>query len=223
MDIKRFTCNNFYENCYLVAAGNACALIDPGFASEAEMQPLLKFLNGRVPDAILLTHGHFDHTLGVVRLLKLWGSVPVYMGPEDAVVLQDDYSYSKGVGIPDGDFSFPWIPARDGQVLKFGELTFRAIATPGHTPGGICWHCEAEDVLFSGDTLFADSIGRTDFGHGDYDAEIRSIMEKLMILPSDTIVYPGHGIPTTIGRERVSNPFLEPWGGPEELGETLQG
>jgi glyoxylase-like metal-dependent hydrolase (beta-lactamase superfamily II) len=96
-------------------------------------------------------------------------------------------------------------------------LEFKVIATPGHTPGSICWYCESHGIIFTGDTLFADSIGRTDLGHGDYDAEIKSIMEKLMVLPGSTKVYPGHGGTTTIGRERTCNPFLQPFNEPLDI------
>ena len=224
MDIERFCCNILYENCWLASTQKACVLVDPGAYGPDELAPILRSLGGRVPDAILLTHGHFDHTLGVKPLQDLWPDVPVYMGPEDKVVLETDDTYARGIGLKGGDFSFRWLPVKDGQTLSFGDMEFRVITTPGHTPGGVCWYCEKEGVVFTGDTLFADAIGRTDFGYGDYDDEIRSIMEKLILLPGSTDVYPGHGRTTTIGRERTSNPFLEPFNEPgETFGEDLPG
>lgn len=276
MDIKLFTCNIFSGNCYLITTEDVCLLVDPGFGGKEEIAQLLDHLNGRVPDAILLTHAHFDHTLGLVPLQKLWPETPVYMSPEDAVVLKDNSDFCRILGVKGADFSFSWLPVSDGEVLSFGgnacdgnacdgsacggnasddnasdgnasdgnacdgnasdgnasddkngegtncycaqnnggALQFKAIATPGHTPGSICWYCESHNIIFTGDTLFADSIGRSDLPHGDYDAEIKSIMEKLMPLPGDTDVYPGHGGATTIGRERISNPFLEPFNEP---------
>lgn len=255
MDIRLFTCNLFSENSYLITTPDVCLLVDPGFYGKGEIEQLLDRLDGRVPDAILLTHSHFDHTLGVVPLQKLWPDVPVYMSPEEAVVQEHNETYCKIIGIKDADFSFQWRPVSDGDVLSFGGdggagqgggssgeqgggggagqgggktgqgggktgqggLEFKVIATPGHTPGSICWYCESHGIIFTGDTLFADSIGRTDLGHGDYDAEIKSIMEKLMVLPGSTKVYPGHGGTTTIGRERTCNPFLEPFNEPLDI------
>ena len=99
--------------------------------------------------------------------------------------------------------------------MKIGDIELKAIATPGHTPGGLCWFSEGEKVLFSGDTLFAGTIGRTDLPGGDYDVLMKSVLEKLMTLPEDTMVLPGHGGDTTIGREAATNPFLEPFNEPE--------
>ena len=105
-------------------------------------------------------------------------------------------------------------PAR-GEAAPSAALSFRVIATPGHTPGGVCWYNEADGLLFSGDTLFEGTIGRTDLPLGEYDDLIRSVMEKLIILPGETVVYPGHGPSTEISVERTSNPFLEPFNEPE--------
>ena len=276
MDIKLFTCNLFSENSYLITTPDVCLLVDPGFYGKGEIEQLLDRLDGRVPDAILLTHSHFDHTLGVVPLQKLWPDVPVYMSPEEAVVQEHNETYCKIIGIKDADFSFRWRSVSDGDVLSFGGdvgtgqgggssgeqgggggagqgggktrldgsteqggdggagqggdskaeqgggLEFKVIATPGHTPGSICWYCESHGIIFTGDTLFADSIGRTDLGHGDYDAEIKSIMEKLMVLPGSTKVYPGHGGTTTIGRERTCNPFLQPFNEPIDISDDTE-
>ena len=253
MDIRLFTCNLFSENSYLITTQDVCLLVDPGFYGKGEIEQLLDRLDGRVPDAILLTHSHFDHTLGVVPLQKLWPDVPVYMSPEEAVVQEHNETYCKIIGIKDADFSFRWRSVSDGDVLSFGGdvgtgqgggssgeqgggggagqgggktgqggLEFKVIATPGHTPGSICWYCESHGIIFTGDTLFADSIGRTDLGHGDYDAEIKSIMEKLMVLPGSTKVYPGHGGTTTIGRERTCNPFLQPFNEPIDISDDTE-
>ena len=178
MKIKKFVCNAFQENCYVVSDGSRCIIIDPGFADGAELDGLYSYLNaeGLTPEAILLTHSHWDHVLGVPALVERFG-IPV-----NPVV--------------------PW---------------FMVIATPGHTPDSVCYYNEAEHILFTGDTLFAGSIGRTDLPGGDYDAEIRSIMEKLIFLPGETDIYPGHGPASTIARERMENPFLEPFNEREEL------
>jgi glyoxylase-like metal-dependent hydrolase (beta-lactamase superfamily II) len=183
MKIKRFVCNAFQENCYVVSDGGRCVIIDPGFAG-GEQDGLYSYLEAERlrPEAILLTHSHWDHTLGVSALVERFG-IPV--------------------------------KAKTGGDI-FG---FKVIETPGHTPDSVCYYNEAEHVLFTGDTLFAGSIGRTDLPGGDYDAEIRSIMEKLIFLPGETDIYPGHGPASTIARERMENPFLEPFNEREELFE----
>jgi glyoxylase-like metal-dependent hydrolase (beta-lactamase superfamily II) len=110
---------------------------------------------------------------------------------------------------------FEYKDAADGTVIHAGGVDWKVIATPGHTPGCVCYWCEQWGVLLSGDTLFAGSIGRTDLDGGDYDALIRSVMNRLMGLPGDTDVLPGHGHPTTIGREAMTNPFLIPFNEPD--------
>ena len=211
MKIKRFICNAFQENCYVVSDGDHCVIIDPGFdpgqagpapgafsrnglrsnvegaascRAGGELEGLYRYLEaeGLQPEAILLTHSHWDHTLGVAALVERFG-IPV--------------------------------KAKTGGAI-FG---FKVIETPGHTPDSVCYYNEADHVLFTGDTLFAGSIGRTDLPGGDYDSEIRSIMEKLIFLPGETDIYPGHGPTSTIARERVENPFLEPFNEREELFE----
>ncbi len=225
MKIKRFFCNMLSENCYVLERGGKFVVVDPGFCGETELEGLYALLGDSAPEAVLLTHAHFDHTLGVKPLQQKYPGLPVYMAPEDVVLLEEDARYACGLGIKDFDFSFDWTPVRDGDELRFdGGFAFRAVATPGHTPGGLCWYCPEEGVVFTGDTLFADTIGRTDLAFGDYDSEIRSIMEKLMLLPGSTDVLPGHGRATTIERERMSNPFLEPFNEPEEeFDEDLPG
>ena len=119
---------------------------------------------------------------------------------------------------PIGDGPLPLQPGAamaSGEAAPSAALCFRVIATPGHTPGGVCWYDEADGLLFSGDTLFEGTIGRTDLPLGEYDDLIRSVMEKLIILPGETVVYPGHGPSTEISVERTSNPFLEPFNEPE--------
>lgn len=220
MTVQRFIVNPLEENCWAVPGDDGtCAIIDPGQLAPEEMQALERWLqeNGLRPDAILLTHSHMDHVYGVAGLQRRYG-IPVYMSPEDLSVLEY-FDRVKKFGFPVPDTSFTITPVSDGQSVKAGGREWQAIATPGHTPGGICWYLRPEWALFTGDTLFAGAIGRTDLFGGDYDALIVSIMEKLMALPGETEVLPGHGSTSTIGTERVTNPFLEPFNEREEIAE----
>lgn len=213
--IKGFIFNPIETNCYLIASGGKVAVVDPGCYSPAEAD----FLEKAVGEAgqlthILLTHGHPDHCFGAARLSRKYG-VPVTFSPDDAYILERSGQLAGLFGLGSVDTGFEKVPAKDGDAVKIGDIELKAIATPGHTPGGLCWFSEGEKVLFSGDTLFAGTIGRTDLPGGDYDVLMKSVLEKLMTLPEDTMVLPGHGGDTTIGREAATNPFLEPFNEPE--------
>ena len=212
-NIRPFTCNLFEEHAYLVSdEGGAAVLIDPGFLGGEETSALDALLTeeGLRLQAVLLTHTHFDHIYGVRHCVDRYG-VPVYLHPGEEPVLRGEAPFAAGCGMPVPDTDWAWKPVRDGEVLRFGDLSFRVIETPGHSPGGVCYFCEADGQLFSGDTLFAGTIGNTQLPWADYDALIVSVMEKLMGLDADTEVHPGHGGGTTIAYERTHNPFLQPF------------
>lgn len=215
--IKRFACNILYENCYVLSTPGRCVAIDPGFHGEDQLRELYDYLSGEglKLEAILLTHAHFDHVIGVKAIQERYG-VPVYMNPADEMILPEDVIYTDTLGIKGFDPSFKWTGVAWGEDLELAGIRFRAIASPGHTPGGTSWYCESEGAIFTGDTLFAGTIGRSDFPYSDYDAEMESILKNLMPLPGSTVVYPGHGDSTTIGRESATNPFLEPFNEKEE-------
>ena len=216
--LRRFVFNPIGVNCYLASDEDGTAVvIDPGFLGPEEKDRLLSAISGDglSVKAVLLTHAHLDHIWGVRQLQDELG-VPVHMSPDDAPLLGYGAQMAAGTGLPAPDTAFTWTPVSDGDVLRFGKMAFKAIATPGHTPGGICYLDESEGLLFTGDTLFAGTIGRTDLPLGSYDDLIASVMDKLMGLGGDVRVLPGHGAPSTIGSERVTNPFLEPWGEAEE-------
>ena len=184
--------NHFFTNCYLVSEGKECLVIDPGFQPETVLAALEE--RGRVLEAILLTHGHFDHVGGVKALADATGC-RVFLHPADLTLPP---ALSAGKLYYTDAFS-------DGQELTLAGLTFRVLHTPGHTQGSVC--LIFQDVIFSGDTLFADSCGRTDLPGGSRYNMVNSLA-RLAGLPGDPAVYPGHGQATTLDRGRKFNPYL---------------
>jgi hydroxyacylglutathione hydrolase len=208
MLVVRLVLGPLETNCWVIAddEGGPALVIDP--AEDADR--ILSAIQGRRVAAVVLTHRHFDH-IGAVRELLGRSGAPLMVHEADADALSD----SEGTG--GAQFGFDQTapsPDRrlcDGDVVDAGRLHFTVLHTPGHTPGGICLYVVDPDTgvphLFSGDTLFAGSVGRSDFAGGDAHALMQSIAGKLAPLPAETIVHPGHGPDTTIGRERTINPF----------------
>lgn len=155
---------------------------------------------------IVLTHGHFDH-VGDVALLARELDVPVRIHPLDAPLLEDPMQHFPQLGLAIEGMD-QYTPCEGGDVVECGRLRMRVIHVPGHTEGHIALYEMRENLLFAGDVIFHSSIGRTDLAGGDYDTLLQSITTKLLTLPEDTIVYPGHGAPTSIGYEREHNPFV---------------
>ena len=206
MQIERFIVGMVGTNCYVVSneETSECFLVDPGAYSDKVIAYIRE--HELKPQAILLTHGHFDHIMGLDGVLREF-PIPVYAQEEEEILLKDaSYNASVSYG-PAYTFSGASY-IKDGQSLELAGMTIRAIHTPGHTIGGCCYYIESEHVLFSGDTLFHDSVGRTDFPTGSQSQLVRSIREKLLGLPEETVVCPGHMSETTIGHEKKYNPFL---------------
>jgi len=197
----------FQVNCYLYwdpQSGDG-VIIDPG--DEAEVIVRQVGSAGFTPRAILLTHGHGDHIAAVAEVKEHFG-LPLYLGNGDQTLLanpSENVSALVGYPIvaPEADFIL-----EDEQDLKLGTIHFKVLATPGHTRGGVCFLDDKANLVFTGDTLFWGSIGRTDLPGGAYGQLIDSIKRKLLKLPDNVVCYPGHGPETTIGGERVNNPFL---------------
>jgi len=203
--IESITTPGMGVNCYLLTCGQTkkAILIDPGAGSKM-IQNWLKEKDQEII-YILLTHGHYDH-IGSVEYLRNELQVQVAIHKDDAEMLTNPAKNLSSFLGKDVKLSPAEILLDDNQELKVGEITLKVIHTPGHTPGGIC--ILTDDGLISGDTLFNGSVGRTDFPGGDMQKLISSIQNRLMDLPDETVVYPGHESRTTIGRERSSNPFI---------------
>ena len=206
MLVKTLAVGALATNCYIVGCEKTkqAAVIDPG--DEADRILAAVRAAGLKVTHVLLTHAHFDHIGAADEVVKASGA-PLALHPDDLPLLQ------AGGGALFFDIQPPPIPAAvtslaAGQAIGVGELTLRVLHTPGHSPGHVTFYAPAEGALFDGDVLFAGGIGRTDMPGGSFEVLMRSIGEQLMTLPDDTVVYPGHGPATTIGRERRSNPWL---------------
>ncbi|MCL2352629.1 MAG: MBL fold metallo-hydrolase [Firmicutes bacterium] len=204
MKIKVFTDPDMDQNCYLCAdeASSEAVLIDPGGVYYQLAEYLLK--KPYKIQKILLTHGHFDHMISAEAVKELTGAAIMAYSGERELLSDDEDNISENIGldisiVPDETFE-------DGATINFGGESLKVIHTPGHTSGGVCFY-HPGGVLFSGDTLFRETVGRADLPTGNRETLIRSVREKLFKLPGETAVYPGHGEPTTIAHEIAENRF----------------
>lgn len=205
MEIIRVTAGVYGVNCYIVYDSTKEGIVvDPGGDAD-EILNIIKEKDINIK-YIVLTHGHGDHIGGLVELKNAL-QVPIMIHEEDKKMLEDgnkNLSPTMAMGKVEVE---PDILLKDGDIIKMGKEEILVIHTPGHTKGGIA--LKVQDNIITGDTLFTGSIGRTDLLGGDYTQLIESIKEKLFIYPDETKVYPGHGPSSTIGREKVANPFLK--------------
>lgn len=209
--IVSFTFNPFYENTYIVydETGES-VIVDPGNYSKNEDKELADFIsqNNLTPKYLINTHCHIDHVLGNKFVADTY-NVPLLMHKGEIIVLDNVVEYAPSMGINYKKSPEPEIFVDEGDTVTFGNTEFKIFFTPGHSPASICFYNEKDKFIVSGDVLFYDSIGRTDLPGGNYKTLIDSIKNKLMVLPDDVKVYPGHMQATTIGRERLRNPFLK--------------
>jgi hydroxyacylglutathione hydrolase len=195
-------------NCSIFGDENTkeAVVVDPGDEIQAVLDVLEKH-QLRVK-AIVITHAHIDHIGGAAKLKAITGA-PVYLNANDQALYDHIDMQADRLGMPAPSSTEIDVNLREGQRLELGEAEFHVLNTPGHTPGSVSLWIPSENKLVAGDTLFRDSIGRTDLPGGDSRQILRSIHEKLLVLPGDAVVIPGHGPSTTIARERARNPFLQ--------------
>ena len=212
MKVHTIPLNPWQVNTYILSdESGECVIIDPGCFSDEEKEHLTRFIsdNNLKPVRLLHTHLHLDHVFGTRFVSETYGLKPeAHPDDEFFIGITKDYASQFGVTLEENP------PAlgnylNEGDEIKFGSSELKVIHIPGHSPGGITFYNSKEGILIAGDVLFKESIGRTDLPGGDYDTLISSIKNKLLTLPEDTVVFPGHGPSTSIGYEKGSNPFLK--------------
>jgi hydroxyacylglutathione hydrolase len=204
MRIETIHVGEMGTNCYLAwdEATNRGFLVDPGEQAEKIIRVCSRYQVK--PEAVLLTHGHFDHIMAAKKIRQQY-EIPVYAGIHEEELLADSQMNLSGM------WAVPYTMkadklVNDNEVLTIAGMEITVLETPGHTSGGVCYYSKKENVLFAGDTLFCESYGRTDFPGGSMFALLRSLRGKLFVLPEETDVYPGHGQATSIGYEKTHNP-----------------
>lgn len=212
LKIERFVCNPLGTNCYVVSDETAeCAIIDCSMCFDEERKALTDYISRErlTPTLLVSTHGHADHNVGIDTVLEAYGLKPV-VGRDDAELLGHINEQAAAIIGISLNRTYPQAERLidEGDQLRFGNHQFKVLATPGHTMGSVCLYCEEEKLLFSGDTLFRGSIGRTDMKGGSMFLMTASL-RRLAQLPDDTRVLPGHGEATTIGYELAHNPFMD--------------
>lgn len=206
MNLTTVVCGALSSNCYILDDGNSAVIIDPGFPEQKLMDYV--YANKSKIKFILLTHRHFDHVSAATQIRDITGA-KIAVHPLDECGLYSDeasltamFGYLYGRANTDAKAD---VLISNGDVISSGEMSFQVIETPGHSPGGVCYLCD--NLLFSGDTLFRGSVGRTDLPSCSYSDLMESV-KKLSKLPDETLVYPGHGASTNIGAEREDNPYM---------------
>jgi glyoxylase-like metal-dependent hydrolase (beta-lactamase superfamily II) len=210
LTVKSFSFNPLQENTYVLSdEKDACYVIDPGCYFGNERAVLKEYIEeqGLSPRMLLNTHCHLDHVFGNKFVSETW-DLPLHLHEKEEPVLASAPEYGEAWELPFENYQGELVFLSPDQPLLLGENKLDILFLPGHSPGSIGFYCAAQDFLIGGDVLFLEGIGRTDLAGGDHHTLFKSIFEQILPLPDKTIVYPGHGESTTIGHERVHNPFL---------------
>jgi glyoxylase-like metal-dependent hydrolase (beta-lactamase superfamily II) len=208
--VRVFTFSPVQENTYvLYNEQNKAIIIDPGCYFSAEQETLKNFITDTQlePVRLLNTHCHLDHVFGNKWVSETW-KLELYLHKGEQQMLQLAPLSGEKWGLPFQNYTGPLHFLEEGDTISLGNDALRVILAPGHSPASICFYNEAQSFLIGGDVLFRESIGRTDLPGGNHETLLKSIREKLFVLPDEVVVYSGHGEPTTIGHEKRNNPFL---------------
>ncbi len=212
MKISRFTMNPFGMNCYILwsAPGGECIVIDPGMMLDSEREMISSFIDGNklTVKHILLTHCHIDHACGAKWLAQRYG-VEIEAGADEAVIAQSMPLQAQrfGLKIDSTPLSIDNTLA-EGDIITLAGEDIKVLETPGHSPGSLSFYFPDSEVVVTGDVIFQSSIGRTDLPGGSFSQLIDVIKTKILTLPTDTVIAPGHGDTTTVGDEKIYNPYI---------------
>lgn len=209
MTVQRFTVNPFAENTYLAHDSGEAAIVDPGTSGRAEHEEVLTYLEERDLRVrhLLLTHAHLDHILGCAFFAERFDG-RFAMHPDARELYGHAREQSEAFGVPLDPVPEPGELLEEDDVVRLGDAEWTIRHCPGHSPGSICFYDRANGFLIGGDVVFRGSVGRTDLWKGSMETLLASIRTKVLSLPDETVIHPGHGPDTTVGEERASNPFL---------------
>lgn len=210
MKINVFEVGPFLENTYLLSKESESILIDPGFSNETEYEVFKSHLSDLGTDliAVVLTHAHVDHILGLQRILQEF-KIPVFLNRDDLFLWENFGNQVKMFGLNQVGFSFTPNPLPSQGLFSVGSFEFECLYTPGHSPDHTSLYFKNEELVIAGDVIFKESIGRTDLYKGNFEVLEQSILEKIYTLPDNTMILSGHGDSTTVGHEKINNPFVK--------------
>jgi glyoxylase-like metal-dependent hydrolase (beta-lactamase superfamily II) len=211
MNVVRAVFNSYLVNSYLLIAENKMAvLIDPACSNAMECERLQKIIEQQAIElvAVIATHTHADHVMGAQWVMEAYPKIRFMMHKEAYPLYISTNDYALLMGFEKRELPEPTDYITDEQTLQFSDIQLRVLYTPGHAPGSVCLYSATDNVVFSGDVLFRCSVGRTDLPGGDWEVLRSSLYQKLLVLPDETLVLPGHGDSTNIRYEKENNPFL---------------
>ena len=210
LQIKSFVFSPIQENTYILYNEfRECIIIDPGCYFDEEKEALKTFIEDDKLKPVLLlnTHCHLDHVFGNKFIAEKY-SLTLHLHEREQQVLAFAPTSGLMYNMPFDNYTGEFLLLKEGDIIKLGDDELKVIEAPGHSPGSVCFYCTAQNFVIGGDVLFQRSIGRTDLPGGSHETLLKNIRQKLLVLPEETVVYSGHGLPTTIGEEKKYNPFL---------------